>query len=266
MRATDFFETHPVFSHSAFLAAYTADGRSAQTANNLLAHHLAAGRLLRLRRGLYAVVPRGIDPAQAVIDPYLVASQLTPDATLAYHAALQFHGKSYSVWRRFPYLTAKRARLFSFRDLEFIPVLVPAPLRTLPDWGGGISTVRHVGGWVRVTTLERTAVDVLDSPEKGGGWEEIWRSLEAIEFFDLDAVLAYALARGSALTVARLGFFLEQHRDSLMVEERHLEILQAHTPREPRYLDSTRTSGRLLSRWNLVVPDFLLSRLWEEVS
>ena len=37
----------------------------------------------------------------------------------------------------------------------------------------------HAGGQVRVTSLERSLVDLLHSPEHGGGWEEIWRSLEA---------------------------------------------------------------------------------------
>jgi predicted transcriptional regulator of viral defense system len=59
---------------------------------------------------------------QATVDPYLVASHLTEDAVVAYHAALQFMGKAYSVWRRFHYLTRKRARAFSFRGLEFVPV------------------------------------------------------------------------------------------------------------------------------------------------
>ncbi|MEJ2725970.1 MAG: type IV toxin-antitoxin system AbiEi family antitoxin [Deltaproteobacteria bacterium] len=122
----------------------------------------------------------------------------------------------------------------------------------------------HAEGRVRVTTLERTMVDVLDQPDKCGGWEEIWRSLEMVEFFDLDVVIAYASALGSSLTAARVGFFLEQHGEALMVEERHLDKLQAHAPRQPRYLDSTRKSGKLVSRWNLVVPDYVLNRRWEE--
>ena len=36
-----------------------------------------------------------------------------------------------------------------------------------------------------VTGYERALVDVLDAPEHGGGWEEIWGSLESIEFVDL---------------------------------------------------------------------------------
>ena len=264
MRSIDFFDVHPVFRHVEFLAAHTAHGRSARTSNNLLARHLAAGRLVRVRRGLYATVPRGVDPARATVDPYLVASQVTEEAVVAYHAALQFHGKTYSVWRRFHYLTRKPARPFSFRKLEFVPAQAPFAVRSRPDWGGGVVELRHAGGFVRVTTLERALVDVLDAPDKGGGWEEVWRSLEMVEFFDLDAVIVYALALGSALTVARVGFFLEQHREALMVEDAHLDRLGAHAPAQPRYLDGTRRSGRLVSRWNLVVPEYVLNRRWEE--
>jgi hypothetical protein len=31
------------------------------------------------------------------------------DAVVAFYAALQFHGKAYSTWNRFHYLTRKRA-------------------------------------------------------------------------------------------------------------------------------------------------------------
>ena len=264
--ALDFFATHPVFRHEEFVAAPSRGrSRSRQTSHNILAHHLAAGHLVRVRRGLYATVPRGVLPAKAAVDPYLIATKLTDDAVVAYHAALQFHGKAYSVSQRFTYLTRHRARPFRFRQAHFVPVQLPATLWRLPEAGGGILDQRYAGGQVRVTTLERTLVDVLDVPEHGGGWEEIWRSLEAVEFFDLDAVVAYALKLRSALTVARVGFFLEQHRETLMVEERHLEPLRAHAPAQPRYLDRRRESGKLVSRWNLVVPERVLSRAWAEV-
>jgi len=89
-----------------------------------------AGRLLRVRRGLYAVVPRGADPQAAPVDPYLVATALADDAVVAYHAALQFHGKVDSVSRRFHYLTCARARPSSFRRADFVPVRVPTTCRS----------------------------------------------------------------------------------------------------------------------------------------
>ncbi|HAM44621.1 MAG TPA: transcriptional regulator, partial [Propionibacteriaceae bacterium] len=125
---------------------------------------------------------------------------------------------------------------------------------------------RHGGGVVRVTRLERTLVDVLHAPASAGGWEEIWRSLEMVEFFDLDAVISYTLRLGSALTTARVGFFLEQHREALMVEDAHLDRLRQHRPRQPRYLDADRKPGTLVASWNLIVPADVLGRTWAEVS
>ncbi len=106
-------------------------------------------------------------------------------------------------------------------------------------------------------------MDVLDRPDLSGSWEEIWRSLESIEFFDLDKVVEYAILLGNATTGAKVGFFLEQHRELLMVEYRHLKLLNDMRPRQPHYLDrAKRKSGRLVSEWNLVVPREVFERSW----
>lgn len=263
MRATEYFEIHPVFRHEDFVAAHTETGRSRATSNNLLAKHVGTGRLLRVRKGLYATVPRGQDPATAHVDPYLLACNLSPGTVVAYHAALQFHGRAYSVWRVYHFMTRARARRFEFRGMEFVPARVPSAVRELPDFGGGIESLEHAGGTVRVTTLERTLVDVLHSPANGGGWEEIWRSLESVEYFDVDAVIEYTMKLESAITIARVGFFLDQHRDELMVGSAHLDQLRRHAPTEPRYFDPARTPGQLVDAWNLIVPTTVLGKTWE---
>jgi predicted transcriptional regulator of viral defense system len=267
VKPADYFARHPVFRHDEFVVAHAGSGgRSRHTSASVLKQHVAAGTLLHIRRGLYATAPRGIAPANFQVDPYLLATKLAPDAVVAYHAALQFHGKVYSVWNRFHYLARARQRRFVFRDLEFVPVQVPAALRSRPDLGGGIVDHRHAGGLARITSLERTLVDVLDSPDRSGGWEEVWRSLEMVEFFDVDAVLEYARMLRSALTAARVGFFLEQHREALMVEERHLQSFRDLAPAQPRYLDQRRERGKLVAKWNLVVPERIIARAWGQVS
>lgn len=264
VKPLDFFATYPVFTRDEFVAR-VGGATALSSKRNLLAYHVHAGRLLRVRRGLYASVPRGIEAPAFAPDPYLVATKLAPDAVVAYHAALQLRGRTYSVWNRFHLVTSTWATGLSFRGSTFVAVQLAASLRSLPNQGGGIVEERHAGGLVRVTTYERTLVDLLDAPDVGGGWEEIWRSLEMVEFFDLDAVATYALALGSALTVARVGYFLEQHRDVFQVEERHLEPLRARRPKHPAYFDARRTPGRLVASWNLVVPEVVLERRWAEV-
>lgn len=267
MRSADFFAAHPVFTRQEFLLAHgQGRRRSPRTADSLLTRNVAAGRLINIRHGLYAVVPRGTSAGAFRVDPFLVASKLAPDAVLAYHAALQFHGKAYSLWHRFVVVSRHHVRALAFQGNELVAVQPPGSVGSLQDFGGGVVTEPYAGGLVRVATLERCFVDVMDRPALGGGWEEIWRSLESIEYFDLDAVVSYALLLKSALTAARVGYFLEQHRDALFVEERHLRPLREAAPAQPRYLDATRERGRLVKPWNLIVPERVHARAWEEVA
>lgn len=196
-----------------------------------------------------------------------VAGKLTRDAILAFHTALEFHGHAHSPTHEFFYLTNLGARLLEFRGQQFKAVHPPAALRRKRAELVGVLTAERMGIGVRVTSLERTMVDVLDRPHLGGGWEEIWRSLEGVEFFDLQEVAEYALLLGNATTIAKVGFFLEQHKDALMVEERHLDRLRKHGPRVPHHFSRrNRRSGKLVAGWNLIVPPEVLERRWQEVA
>ena len=257
-----FFQSHPVFTHEEY--ARSRKSSSLRTVDSLLRKHVASGRVARVRRGLYVSTTMGA--SAEVVDPFLVATKVAPDAAVSHHAALQFHGRVYSMWSQVSFLTTHATRAFSFGPVDYVPVRPPEPVAQLPDMGGGIETILSGGGEVRVCTCERAMVDVLHSPSLGGGWEEIFRSLAMIEFFDLDAVITYTLALDSALTAARVGYFLSQHRERLFVEEAHVERLAAHAPKQARYFDTSRAPGRLVHPWNLIVPEPVLEQRWEEVT
>lgn len=263
----DFFATHAVFTVSEFAAWRSSRKAGGRAAEALLAYHVRHGRLVRIRKGLYAVVPPGFAAATLPVDPFLVAGKLTTDAVLAFHTALEFHGRAHSPWREFYCLTSSAARPIVFRGMRFQPVHPRAALQSRHGELSNVHPMDRMGTSVRVTSLERTMVDVLDRPRFGGDWEEIWRSLESVEFFDLDAVVNYALLLDNATTVAKVGFFLEQHGERLMVEDRHLEPLRKCKPRVPHYLSRrNRRSGKLVAGWNLVVPSEVLERRWQEVA
>ncbi len=266
MRSEDFFSTHPVFTFDEYRASRADPSSPLSTVKNLLAGHVASGRVIRVRQGLYASVPHGVEATEFEPDPYLVASNAAPGAAVCGHAALQFFGKTYSVWSRFHFFAPARRRGFTFRGAAFVPLLDPVPLRDSPARESGVLTRPHAGGTVRVCSLERTLVDVMSTPERAGGWEEVWRSLEMVEYFDLSAVAGYARAAASALTAARVGLFLELHAEALLVEPADLEALREMAPLQPRYLDASHRPGRLDPRWNVIVPDWLEARTWEEAS
>ena len=267
MKHEEFFRKHPVFTGEEMADYLASRGEvGSRTKEALLAYYKKTGRVVSVRRGLYAVVPPAANPASFPVDPFLVAAKLTKDAVLSYHTALEFHGHAYSVHEHFVYTASRPLSPFTFRSHVFRGTRFPESLRRAGQENFGVATMDRSGMEVRVTSLERTLVDVLNRPDISGGWEEIWRSLESVEFFDLDQVVEYALLLANATTAAKVGFFLEQHRELLMVEEEHLKSLHCLRPRQPHYLDrNKRKSGRLVSGWNLVVPREVLERTWTEV-
>ena len=267
MRHEAFFRGHPVFTGDEFAEHLSSGGHSGpRTKESILAYHTRTGRIVRIRRGLYAVAPPGTDGDSFPIDPYLVASRLTRDSVLTHHTALQFHGRAYTVWQQFTYQATRPAAPLRFRSNDFRGTKFPTALVSRDAQMHDVLTLVRANVSLRVASLERTMVDVMNSPAYSGGWEEVWRSLESVEFFDLDRVVEYALLLNNSTTVARVGFFLEQHRDALMVDEAHLSMLRRHRPRRTHYLDRARRGGRLVPEWNLVVPHDVMERSWAEVA
>jgi predicted transcriptional regulator of viral defense system len=266
MKLNEFFALHPVFTRDEFIAFLNAQGsHNLNTQRELLAYHRNNKQIIPLHQGLYAVIPTGTDPDNYQVDPYLIASHITQDAVLAYHSALDFHGVSYSVFFKFTYLSSKAVRPFQFQSNHFNRLSFPKNLirKQKTDWGVMIG--ERLGQDIKVTKPERTLVDVLDRPKESGGWEEVWRSLESISALNIDECLEYAFFLDNSTTIAKLGFFLEQHQENFNVKEEQLIRLEKNIPSGYHYLNRhKRESGKFIKRWHLVVPEYIINRGWEE--
>ncbi len=266
MKPSDFFSQNPVFTsqeYTLFLEHKGHTGTRSQEA--LLSYHLKAGNLIRVKRGLFAVVPQGTVAESFVIDPYLVASKLADDAIIAYHSALAFFGKSYSLTHQFCALTNKRPAKFVFRDDSFRLISFPKALCKKNKALFEVKTVFHRGSQLSITGFERTLVDMLDRPELSGGWEEIWRSLEAVEYFDVEKIIEYALLLDNATTIALVGFYLEQHEKELNIKDHQLKKLEVKRPKQPHYIDrKQKLSGKFNARWNIIIPEEIIEQSWNE--
>jgi len=266
MKHEKFFRNNPVFTSRDFGKYLSSHNVSKRTQEALLSYYRKTGRIIRVRRGLYATIPLGYDNEAFIVDPFLLASKMTPDAVLSHHTALEFFGHAYSVRNIFTYFASRPVETWVFQGHTFKGTRFSKSLLSKGKELFEIRIEEREGMDLRVTSLERTLVDTLDRPELSGSWEEIWRSLESVEFFDLDKVIEYIQLLKNSTTAAKVGFFLEQHREELMVEDHYLKELKDLCPRNPHYLSRTRReSGRIITDWNLVVPEEVLDRLWEEV-
>ncbi len=267
----DFLAKHPVFTTQEFVSRKSGankDGlRNYDTQSVLLSYHKQQGRLLQIKRGLYSRVPYGTNASNYRIDPYLLAGKITDDSVLSYHAALSFYGIAYSLWTKFTYLTHHtKTRTLDFQGNTFLPVAYPQKLLVSHNQGFGIIQEERQGIDIRVTSRERTLVDVLDRPDLSGGWEEIWRSFEAVDYLNLNMVIKYALLLNNATTIAKVGFFLEQHREKFTVTDKDLNKLKKHLPQSPHYMDKrVKDFSVFASKWNLMIPKQVIERSWDEL-
>ena len=261
-KAHKFFFEHKLFILEQFVRAM---GNPTSTCKTMLNQHLKTGNIVRIKQRLYASIPSGADTRSYPIDPYAVISMLAPDALIAYHTALQFHGVAYSAHFQHVFQSREKIRDFQFRQDRFTVTKYPKSLSKQKRFIF-VEEIDHHGVKVRVTQLERTLVDVLDRVNLSGGLEEIWRSLNNIQHIDIDKIVKYALLLNNATTIAKVGFYLRSRQKEWKIAEHYFLKLKKYLPKSVHYLDrKNKTEGKYIKEWRIIVPAELITESWEEI-
>ncbi len=154
---------------------------------------------------------------------------------------------------------------FTYAAQRFRAVSQPKVLIDTGYIDYGVEEKKHGGMTIKLTNLERSIVDVLDRPDLGGGWEEIWRSLDNIVQLDVDKIVEYVLLLKNATTIAKVGYFLDQRPTYLAVDPKYIQRLQEHISKQPHYMSRDRQrEGKYIEKWHLIVPLEIINRTWEE--
>lgn len=266
MSLEEFFYTHPVFRVDELAEWKVGRGSHSRRAiRALLQHHLKFGRLMRMRRGLYAVVPPNETAETFFVDPYLIAGKVTEDSMLAYHSALELFGVAHSSFEQFTYLSVQKTKPFEFQNRWFRPAVVPINLRAKNDILFEVEIINRQGIDLRVTSMSRTFVDVLDRVELSGGWEEVIRSISNIAVLNIDHVIEYCLKLDNAILSAKIGYFLEQRQGAFSPTEEQINKLLKKKPTSPQYLSKKHIDPcKLIKKWNLMMPINIIQKKWEE--
>ena len=266
MNILTFFTEHPVFRHEEF-ATWKAQHKklNSPSINAALQHYIKTGRLLSIRRKLFAVIPPGQTAEAISIDPYLIAAKAAPDSVLAYHTAVELHGVAYSTFGQLTYLTQHKNKLFEFENQWFQAIPYPAALKKAKHTIFATQTINRQGLDIQITNLARTYVDILDRIELSGGWEEVCRALNSIVVLDVDEVVQYCLMFNNARLAAKVGYFLDQRQGAFKVTEKQLKPLLKTIPKTPQY-SSKRGADKfkLIKKWNLLLPVYVINQKWEE--
>lgn len=247
-----YLRDHPVFELGHMAAKLGLPG-GRRAAHERAKYHAGRGRLKRVARGIYAVVPPNVDAEAFDPDKFLVAHSARPDGVFCYHAALELLGAAQSAWTDCTVFASNRRAPIKFGNATIRFLLPPSSLDVAPD-GFGESVVHRVGASLRTTGPERTLVEGFRRLQHVGGLEELWTSAAAFGVLDLDLVVKVLERYDEQLLWGATGWFLDEHRERLFVPQELLDALHKRRPRSPRYVVRGARGGTLNARWNLILP------------
>lgn len=252
-----FLNDHPVFKLDE-LAAVAGGKAPRRTARERVKYYVETGRLRRLSRELYAVVPPGTKRDAFAPDPFLVAAALRTDAVFSHHSALELLGAGHSDWNVCTAFTSERPVVLRWASHTLR--LLPAPVQALGgSWRSlGVRVVQYRGRNLRVTGPERTLVEGFRRPQWAGGLSELVESAAGFASLDLKLLRKVLLAYDQRSLWAAAGWFLERNARAFYVGEAMLEEFATHRPKSKHYLPRGMRGGMFVSRWNLMLPPELV--------
>jgi predicted transcriptional regulator of viral defense system len=199
------------------------------------------GVFLQVRRRLWV---RTGAPA----DPYRLGARIAAPYAFAYGSALVLAGAGSSERSAMLISSPHRFSEFAFEGVRY---------RWARPWNSdGLERVPVGPEFVWTTTPERTLVDCVRVPANAAGIDELARSIDSLGALDDKQLVHWVDHYGEAAIAARLGYLLE--RSGLFtLQEPPLRELLARRPEHRVYLADRRPGGRLVRRWNLIVPPYL---------
>jgi predicted transcriptional regulator of viral defense system len=241
-------ETGEVFT---VLTASNVLGASNITTAKTLARWTKQGWLTRIRRGLYAVVPiEASDTKQAFQDVWVVIPGLFSPCYVGGWTAAEYWDLTEQLFQDICVLTEKQIihKKQKIHNIQFMLTHIPLSLNF------GTKTVWKKDKKVQVSDPHKTILDMLHSPQLGGGIQHIidcFKEYVKSSHYNPKQLMSYAIKINSGAIFKRLGFLsskiIGKNEDIAIQCHEHLTKGIAH-------IDPSLKKGKLVAYWRLIVP------------
>lgn len=227
-------------------AYYLLTESSKDSVKRMLSNMVKRGLLMRVKDGLYYVIPFEQDPETFMPDWHLLSQYLVGEAEyyIGYFSALQIHSLTTQPNLREQIVVNKQIKpstlLVKEIPFQFI-------FHNEEHFFGNKKMWIDSFNKVQCSDLEKTIIDCLFKPQYAGGITEITKAIyKAKEKIDYPKLLDYAKRFNSQAVIKRLGFLLEL----LKIENPVIDKLQklrtnSFVALEPSYPKE----GKTIFRW-----------------
>ena len=217
------------------------------SADNLIQNYLKKGYVKRVKHNLYVALD--LVTGEPSVNKFLIASSITDSAYVSYCSAFEYHGCVNQV--RYD-VNVSSATVFS--DFDFEDITYSYRKAKFDD---GVITENRI----KVTDIERTLVDSIDSFDKTMGIEELFNCIELIPSISENKLLGYLAIYDKCFLYQKTGYILEKFKNELRLSEAFFKKCSSGISLSTRYLfrQNNYANWKLNSKWNLVVPEYLTS-------
>jgi predicted transcriptional regulator of viral defense system len=225
----------------------------------MLSNMTKRGLLMRVKEGLYYVIPFEQDPKTFMPDWHLLSQYLVGDAEyyIGYFSAMQIHSLTTQPNLKEQIVVNKQIKPSTLfvNEIPFQFVY-----HNEKHFFGNKKTWIDSFNRVQCSDLEKTIIDCLFKPEYAGGITEIAKAIFKIkDKIDYSKILQYAKRFDSQAVIKRLGFLLE------LLEIKHPVIDELQKLRtnsfvllEPSYTKDGKTIFRWAIQQNIDTESILL--------
>ncbi len=214
----------------------------------LLSDMTRRGLLMRVKRGLYYIIPYEQNPETFMPEWHLLAEHLVHDANyyIGYYSALQTHNLITQPSLKEQIVVAKQIRPSTIKIKE-------VPFQFI------FHNEKHFFGTKKIwidnfnkvicSDLEKTIIDCLFKPDYAGGIVEIARSIYlSRKKIKYDVLFEYIKKFNSQAVLKRLGFLLEE----LEIKNDIISDLQKLKTNSIVLLDTELPkSGKIITKWSI---------------
>ncbi|HLG30971.1 MAG TPA: type IV toxin-antitoxin system AbiEi family antitoxin domain-containing protein [Candidatus Brocadiales bacterium] len=245
--------------HSKSIQCFTTDeayrllnNSSKDSVKRMLSKMVKRGLLMRVKEGLYYIIPFEADAETFMPDRHLLAQYLVGDADyyIGYYCALQIHNLTTQPHLKEQIVVSKQIKpstlLVKGIPFQFI-------FHNTAHFFGGKKLWIDSFNKVLCSDLEKTLIDCLFKPQYAGGITEITKAIhKSKDKIDYAKLLQYAKQFNSQAVIKRLGFILEL----LNIRHPAIESLQklrtnSFVLLEPSYPKEGKTVFRWAIRQNI---------------
>lgn len=218
------------------------------TVRKLLSDMTSRGLLMRIKDGIYYIIPYEENPETFMPDWHIIVKSLVKEAKhyIGYYSALQIHNLITQPSLKEQIVVAKQIRPseIKIKDITFQFIY-----HNESHFFGEKKTWIDSFNKVSCSDIEKTIIDCLFKPDYAGGIVEVARAIyNTQEKLNYSKLLEYAVRFNSQAVIKRLGYILELFE----IETDIIEELQKMKTASYVVLDTELPkTGKRNSRWSI---------------